>query len=139
MATMTDTERLYAVRGAVCCTNTKESIGVLVPELYRNLLSVNHISEDSIVSIQFSVNRELTALNPATALRHAGLARDVPLFCAAEPWIDGYLENVIRVLVTWYGSTRPVPVYLNGAEVLRPDLHNNDNNVTGNGSNRDHD
>ena len=48
-------------------------------------------------------------------------------------------ENVIRVLVTWYGSTRPVPVYLNGAEVLRPDLHNDDNNVTGNGSNRDHD
>ena len=134
MGPMTTTERLYAVRGAVCCKNTAESIAALVPELYRALVSGNAISADSIVSVQFSVNRELTALNPATALRKAGLARDIPLFCAAEPRIEGYLENVIRVLITYYGTARPVPVYLNGAEVLRPDLSTDGNAVTGYGS-----
>lgn len=119
---MLHSERLYAVRGAVCCENTEESIGNRIPELYRTLVDRNGIDESAIVSIQFSVNRELTVHNPATALRRSGCARDIPLFCAAEPYVDGYLENVIRILVTYYGNRAPVSVYLYGAEVLRPDL-----------------
>jgi chorismate mutase len=114
--------RLYAVRGAVCCENTSESIGSLVPRLYSELLQNNSISEPSIVSVLFSVTDDLTVMNPATALRRAGLANSVPLFACAEPFIDGYLPRVVRVLITFYGNKKPVPLYLNGAEVLRPDL-----------------
>jgi chorismate mutase len=114
--------RLYAVRGAVCCENTVESVSVHVPALYRALLERNGISEDDIVSVVFSVTDDLTVLNPATALRKAGLAASVPLFACAEPFIENYLPRVIRVLITFYGAKRPEAAYLNGAEVLRPDL-----------------
>lgn len=122
MAAMKTTERLYAVRGAVCCRNTAESISERIPDLYLKITEINTIKTEQIVSVHFSVNRELTALNPATALRIKGFARDVPLFCSAEPYIHGYLKNVIRVLITYYGTVVPVPVYLHGAEKLRPDL-----------------
>ncbi|HHU36645.1 MAG TPA: chorismate mutase [Treponema sp.] len=119
---MKTTKRLYAVRGAVCCQNTVASITQRVPELYRKITEDNTIESQHIVSVQFSVNPELTALNPATALRIKGLAQDVPLFCSAEPYIDGYLKNIIRILITYYGTSIPVPVYLYGAEMLRPDI-----------------
>jgi len=114
--------RLYAVRGAVCCDNTKESISREIPRMYAEILARNSISEEEIVSVQFSVTGDLTAMNPATALRLAGSASAVPLFACAEPYVDGYLPGVVRVLVTFYGDSAPVPVYLNGAEALRPDL-----------------
>ncbi len=115
-------ERLYSVRGAICCRNTNESISLHVPQLYQEILTQNSIIEDNIVSIVFSVTNDLTVLNPATALRKAGLAQDLSLFACLEPFIEGYLPSVIRILITYYGHTKPVPVYLNGAEVLRPDL-----------------
>lgn len=95
----------------------------LVPQLYCEILKQNTIQENDIVSVLFSVTNDLTVLNPATALRKAGLAQSVPLFASAEPFIEGYLPSVIRVMVTYYGETSPVHVYLNGAEVLRPDLN----------------
>jgi len=119
---MTHPSRLYAVRGAICCENTQESILVQVPRAYREILDRNEIDEADIVSVQFSVTGDLTALNPATALRRAGFASSVPLFASAEPFIEGGLPGVVRFLVTYYGSVAPSHVYLNGAEVLRPDL-----------------
>ena len=95
----------------------------LVPQLYCEILTQNAIQENDIVSVLFSVTNDLTAMNPATALRKAGLAQSVPLFSSAEPFIEGYLPSVIRILLTYYGNADPVHVYLNGAEVLRPDLN----------------
>lgn len=90
--------------------------------MYREILERNSIQEDDIVSVIFSVTNDLSALNPATALRNAGYGKTVSLFSTAEPFIEGYLPAVMRVLVTYYGSAKPVSVYLNGAELLRPDL-----------------
>ena len=120
---MTTPIRLYAARGAVCCENSQESIMNYVPQLYREILKENAIQENDIVSVLFSVTDDLTVLNPATALRKAGLAQSVPLFASAEPFIEGYLPSVIRILLTYYGETKPVHIYLNGAEKLRPDLN----------------
>lgn len=119
---MTSTNRLFAVRGAVCCENTHDSVSTQVTRLYNELMINNSIFEESIVSILFSVTSDLTILNPATALRNAGLALTVPLFASAEPYIEGYLPYVIRIMITYYGEKKPIPMYLNGAEVLRPDL-----------------
>ena len=71
----------------------------------------------------FSLTDDLTAANPAAGLRKTGFAA-TPLFCTQEAKIDGALPRVIRVLVTWDSLERraAVPVYLDGAEVLRPDL-----------------
>lgn len=122
MHRMNTQERLYAVRGAVCCRNEDASIGEFVPELYRRLLKSNSIDEARIVSVIFTVTADLTRMNPATALRKAGLAESAPLFAALEPAIEGSLPGVVRVLITYYGSSEPIPVYFNGAEALRPDL-----------------
>lgn len=115
-------KRLFAVRGAVCCENTEESITLAVGGLYRALADVNDYAERDVVSVQFTVTDDLTELNPAAALRKAGLAASVPLFCAAEPRVKGALPFVVRVLVTFYGRQTPKPLYLDGAESLRPDL-----------------
>ncbi|ULQ59979.1 chorismate mutase [Brucepastera parasyntrophica] len=119
---MTPIHRLFAVRGAVCCENTKKSISELVPGLYREIIEKNSIPEPDIVSVLFSVTGDLTVLNPATALRNAGMAASVPLFCTAEPEIEGALPGVIRILLTCYAEIQPDHIYMNGAEILRPDI-----------------
>jgi chorismate mutase len=117
--------RQYGVRGAVCVENTPDSIVNSVKELYEKLISENNISSDDIISIIFTVTPDITALNPAAALRKAGFGGDVPLFCCAEPVFEGSLPLVIRVLIHLYSEKKPVPAYLNGAERLRPDLAKN--------------
>jgi chorismate mutase len=113
-----------AVRGAIqVAENSRPVIEMAAARMVREVLRVNGIQESHIVSVIFSVTVDLTAGNPATGLRCTGFA-DIPLFCAQEPRVDGAMPRVIRALVTWDAlERRPiVPVYLDGAEALRPDL-----------------
>ena len=118
--------RLYALRGAVCCENTEEDIRGRVALLYDSLLEKNRLTGENIVSIIFSQTGDLDALNPAAALRQTGRAKDLALFAVQEAETEGSLPRVIRTLVHCYlqeGAT-PRHVYQNGAEVLRPDREN---------------
>lgn len=117
-----ETIRLYAVRGAVCTEDSPLEIEKSVKELFEKLYVLNSIKDENLVSIQFTITSDLKSLNPATALRKAGFGKDVPLFCSQEPEIKGMLKKVIRVLITGYFDSKPKAVYINGAEVLRPDL-----------------
>jgi len=113
-----------AVRGAIQVPdNASSAIDHAAARLVVEVLRQNGIAEDHIVSIVFSVTGDLTASNPATGLRRTGFA-STPLFCAQEPNVEGAVPRVIRVLVTYDApdARRAVPVYLDGAEVLRPDL-----------------
>ena len=120
--------RLYGIRGATGCENTKESIAKNVLEMCSEIFSENKISAKNIVSIQFTSTKDLTAMNPAAALRRGGDCgidvSTVPLFCSQEPEIDGSPEKMIRVLITAYlpFGTDVKPVYINGGEKLRPDF-----------------
>jgi chorismate mutase len=114
-----------AVRGAIqVAENATAAIERAGTRLVTELLRQNGIAEDHIVSIIFSMTEDLTAANPATGLRRTGFA-GTPLFCAQEARVDGALPRVIRALVTFepVEDRRPVPVYLDGAEGLRPDLN----------------
>ena len=113
-----------AVRGAIRVSeNSARSIEQAGTKLVVEILKANGIAENQIVSILFSLTEDLTAANPAAGLRRTGFAAP-PLFCTQEARIDGALPRVIRTLVTWDSRGRrvPTPVYLDGAEVLRPDL-----------------
>jgi chorismate mutase len=113
-----------AVRGAIqVAENTRQAIEDASVRLIREVLRANGIAENHIVSIVYSVTEDLTAANPATGLRRVGFA-DTALFCAQEPRVDGSLPRVIRALVTYEALERreSVPVYLDGAQALRPDL-----------------
>jgi chorismate mutase len=113
-----------AVRGAIQVgANVAADIEAAAVRLVREMLRANSIADNHIVSILFSVTGDLTAANPATGLRRVGFAA-TPLFCAQEPQTVESMARVIRVLITWNSRGRrpAVPVYLDGADALRPDL-----------------
>lgn len=114
--------RIYAGRAAVCTQNQAESIKRAVVSAYTQFLASNHLQEKDVISIQFSLTNDITAANPATLLRSAGYACATALFCNAEPEIIGSPQGIIRLLIYYYGKKKPNPVYLGGAEKLRPDL-----------------
>ena len=117
-----------AVRGAIqVADNSAPRIEQAAARLVTEILRANRIAENHIVSIMFSLTEDLTAANPATGLRRTGHAA-TPLFCTQEARIDGALPRVIRALVTFDSLERrpSVPIYLDGAEALRPDLGEGD-------------
>ena len=117
---------IKAVRGAICIKKDKKefiinSVNELITQLFQN----NSLNSDNVVSIVFSVTKDLKSLNPAAALRKNGYA-SIPLFCTQEPVCKGALKRVIRVLITYNSlEKKSAPVYINGAEKLRPDLAKN--------------
>ena len=121
-------KRLFALRGATQCLNEAEDIQNQVLQMYDELLSKNNLTEDSLVSVIFSVTGDLNAKNPASALRQKGRASNTALFVTQEAYFPGGLERVIRLLIHCYLEVgeAPIHVYRNGAEVLRPDLPGNE-------------
>lgn len=120
-------KRLYAIRGAVCASNTEEDIAKNVSEMCSRLFEKNKVQAEDVVSIQFTLTPDLDALNPAAALRSGSSGIDVsriPLFVSAEASVKGMMPRVIRVLITAYlpEKSEVQNVYINGAEALRPDL-----------------
>jgi chorismate mutase len=114
-------KRLGAVRGATQCLNDERDIADQVSALYDALLGANALPEEDLVSVIFSMTKDLNAKNPASALRQSGRARNAALFTVQEAEIQGGLERVIRVLIHCYLEEEPCHVYRNGAEALRPD------------------
>jgi chorismate mutase len=113
-----------AVRGAIqVAANTREAIQAAAIRLASALLKANALKEESCISLVFSVTRDLNKANPASGLRTAGF-HNTPLFCVQEAEVSGSMERVIRILLTFQSEhgAEPRPVYLDGAERLRPDL-----------------
>jgi chorismate mutase len=114
---------LKALRGAVCAVNTEEAIQAGTIKLYDGLLKANGLAETDLVSLFFSVTPDLDTLNPAAALRQSGRAGELAMMVFQEAVVQGGLPGTIRVLVHCYmEADAPVRhVYLEGAELLRPD------------------
>lgn len=122
-------KKLVAIRGATCCDNNPMEITQYVCQMCNEIFTKNNLTQSDIVSIQFTVTKDITKINPATALRKGNCKIDisnVALFCSQEPEIEGSLEYVIRVMVTAYMNefSNKQNVYINGAERLRPDFLN---------------
>jgi len=114
--------KVQAVRGAIqVAENSAEAIRAAGARLTAELLARNGVEPRRIVSLVFSLTHDLTRGSPAEAARSLGLA-GVPLFCLQEAEVEGSMPRVIRALLTFAGGRRISPVYLDGAEALRPDL-----------------
>jgi chorismate mutase len=116
-----------AVRGAVqVARDEREVFCEAVNRLVKTVLSRNGIGREEIVSVLFSQTGDLVSANPASCVRtEQEHLSAVPLFCTQEPEYPNSLPRVIRLLVTYNtdsGDSSPVPVYIDGAERLRPDL-----------------
>jgi len=117
-------KRLYALRGATQCENTEEDIRKQIGLMYDDLLRMNNLKESEIVSVVFSVTRDLDAANPCSALRKDGRGvGDMALFSVQEPECKNSVARIIRVIIHCYldEGAKVHHVYRNGAEVLRPD------------------
>lgn len=115
---------VVAVRGAIRVgANEKQAIHAAAVKLAGEIVARNQIEIERIISIICSLTPDLTVANPATGLRLDRFG-EVPLFCVQEAAVDGQMARVVRLLVTYDAprGERPQPVYLNGAQRLRPDL-----------------
>jgi len=119
-------KRLYAIRGAVQCLNTVLDIESQITMMYDEILSLNNLDEEDIVSVIFSITADLDAANPCSALRKNGRAQDMALFSVQEPKTKDALPQTVRVIIHCYleQETKVRHIYRNGAEVLRPDRVN---------------
>ena len=115
---------IVAVRGAIRVrADDKEAIHTAAVRLATEVVARNQIEIERIVSVICSLTPDLTAANPATGLRLDRFG-EVPLFCVQEAAVEGMMTRIVRLLVTYDSQQdeRPQPVYLDGAQRLRPDL-----------------
>lgn len=122
--------RIFGIRGAACAENNAESIIESTVDMCNKIIAENNLQSDEIVSVNFTLTKDLTAYNPATAFRKNCPMIDfskVALFTSQEAYIDGGPEKMIRVLFTAYLPINATPhhVYIRGAEKVRPDLSAN--------------
>lgn len=120
-------KRLYGIRGAACAENTKKSISEATVKMCSEIFDSNKVQAEDIVSMHFTLTNDLDEANPCAALRREYKGIDVSkaaLFCSQEAFVKGSLKKVIRLLLTAYleEGSEVHNVYINGAEVLRPDF-----------------
>jgi chorismate mutase len=118
--------KMRGIRGAI--TVDKDDPQLIVEatkRLLRLMIEQNGVELDDIASVLFSLTPDLRAAFPALGAREMGWV-NVPMLHFCEIDVPGSLQSVIRVLMhvnTTRTQTEIEHVYLDGARVLRPDLH----------------
>jgi prephenate dehydrogenase len=116
---------IAAVRGAISVrANRAADIREATGRLLETLIRRNGVTADRVVSAVFTATPDLTADFPAHSARRIGWT-DVPLLGAVELAVTGAPRRIVRVLLTLRDvprGVRLIPVYLDEAAALRPDL-----------------
>lgn len=112
------------IRGATTIQeNSREEILKETKNLLTEMVRANEINQEDIGSVIFTTSTDVNAEYPAVAARRLGWY-DQALLCGHEMDVPGGLEKCIRVLIHW-NTTKAAGeinhVYINGAEVLRPE------------------
>ena len=122
---MSEPTRVVAVRGAVQAgENSSEAILGATEELMTEVIRVNDLDPESMISAIFTTTADLDAEFPAVAARRMGL-NEVPLMCAREIPVPGSMTRVIRVMLhaNIPAGESPQHVYLGETRNLRADLN----------------
>jgi chorismate mutase len=116
-----------AIRGAITVENNcRDEIINETKELLVKIVEENSVDQEDIISIIFSVTKDLDAAFPAVAARQLGWT-SIALMCTNEIDVPGSIIRCIRVLMhinTEKRNSDIKHIYLKGAKVLRPDLTN---------------
>ena len=115
---------LKAIRGAITCEqNSIASIEIAVKELLNELLKSNQLKPDQILSITFSVTKDIDVCFPASIARKQMGLEKVALLDCQQMFVENDLRNCIRILAyAWLPSNKePNHPYLRIASKLRPD------------------
>ncbi|MEM8505426.1 MAG: chorismate mutase [Cyanobacteria bacterium P01_D01_bin.1] len=118
--------QIHAIRGATTVSeNSSEAIAEAVDELLDALESRNPLDTSKIVSVTFSVTKDLDAVFPAAIARRRPAWDSVPLLDVQQMHVEGSLPKCIRFMLHIYLPVHLANVnhiYLRGARKLRPDL-----------------
>jgi chorismate mutase len=115
---------MRAIRGATTVPeNTVEAMREAVMELLDELENRNQLHPTDIISVTFSVTRDLDATFPAAIARQRPYWDNVPMLDVQQMHVQGSLERCIRFLVHAYlPASAPIShTYLRHAGSLRPD------------------
>ena len=114
---------MIAIRGAITIKkDTPEEIRVASVKLVREMIEVNHLDINRLISILFTATTDIRSPYPGKFAREALELSDVAILHFQEMYVEESLERCIRVLMYYEDLIKPVPVYLDGATKLRPDL-----------------
>ena len=119
-----ESENVTAIRGATTSSgNTSKEIENSVVELINELISRNNLDPQKILSITFSVTKDLDACFPASVARKSFGLDSVAFLDCQQMYLPNDVDFCIRlmalvVLPTNYSINHP---YLRGASNLRSD------------------
>ncbi|AWB45008.1 chorismate mutase [Paenibacillus sp. CAA11] len=114
------------IRGATTVTkNNEQEILEATAVLLQEIVDRNEIEPEDICSVWITMTADLDAAFPAKAIRQLEGWDMVPLMCSTEIPVQGSLPRCIRFMIqvnTEKGQREMKHVYLNDAQLLRPDL-----------------
>ena len=114
------------IRGAICAENTIDSVKKQTLKLFGEILTQNNLCENDIEAVFFTVTKDIDVCYPAKFIREAyANVTNVAFMCAQEMDVVGSLPKCIRICVgttSEFTQQNVKHCYLDGAEVLRPDL-----------------
>ena len=119
-----DINKLTFIRGATTSTgNSIKEIENAVVELINELISRNNLIKENILSITFTVTRDLNACFPASIARKYNDLDSVAFLDCQQMYVSNDVEFCIRLMAqVLLHSDAPVKhPYLRGASKLRAD------------------
>ena len=115
---------LTAIRGATTSEGDSEVfIKNAVIELMKELINLNDLKEENIISITFTVTNDLTSCFPASIARNYFNLESVAFLDCQQMFVPNDINLCIRMLalVNLKCERTPVHPYLRGSSKLRPD------------------
>ena len=116
--------KLTAIRGATTAGgNTNLLIKSAVIELVEELISLNDLKKENIISMTFSVTKDLTVCFPASIARKHFNFDLVAFLDCQQMYVPNDIKFCIRLLALVYlgYDKQAVHPYLNESSKLRPD------------------
>ena len=116
--------KLTAMRGAITSEgNTEIHIKEAVVELIQEFISLNELKKENIISITFTVTKDLTACFPAAIARRHFNFDSVAFLDCQQMMVPNDIKFCIRMmaLVNLKSHRKPIHPYLKGSSKLRPD------------------
>ena len=112
---------MIGIRGAIAeVSDTSEDIIESTKELFIEILKINNLEIDKIISVLFTVTHDLTEAFPAKAIRELGFT-SIPAIDTLAPNVNNDLKGCIRIMVNYSEKIDVKHVYLGEAKSLRPD------------------
>ena len=116
--------KLTAIRGATTADGDSDiSIKNAVVELIQEFISLNELKKENIISITFTVTKDLTVCFPASIARKHFNLNSVAFLDCQQMVVPNDISFCIRMmaLVNLKSNRKPIHPYLKGSSKLRPD------------------